>query len=106
MVSAVLGQSCPVLQIPWGLQSPTKSRFSMPLTTLGVKKYYLGIFFKANWARAAQYCRYHGMHLASVNTEEEQRQLEEHIQSLGFGHEHFWTSGTDQAEEGKFLDVN
>ena len=38
---------------------------------------------QANWARAAQYCRYHGMHLASVNTEEEQRQLEEHIQSLG-----------------------
>jgi len=85
------------------VQSPTKSRFTMPLTTLGVKKYYLGIFFKANWARAAQYCRYHGMHLASVNTEEEQRQLEEHIQSLGFGHEHFWTSGTDQAEEGKFF---
>jgi len=84
------------------VQSPIHSRFSMPLTTLGTKKYYLGIFFKANWARSAQYCRYHGMHLASVNTEEEQRKLEEHIQSLGFGHEHFWTSGTDQAEEGKF----
>jgi len=22
---------------------------------------------------------------------------------IGFGHEHFWTSGTDQAEEGKFF---
>ena len=22
---------------------------------------------------------------------------------LGMGHEHFWTSGTDQAEEGKFF---
>ena len=60
------------------------------------------------------------MHLASVNTEEEQNNIEEHIQSLGklgwnneksyllifisagFGHEHFWTSGTDQAEEGKY----
>lgn len=84
-------------------QSPIISRFSMPLTTLGSKKYYLGIFFKANWARSAQYCRYHGMHLASVNTEEEQRNIEEHVQSLGFGHEHFWTSGTDQAEEGKFF---
>jgi len=82
---------------------PTKSKFSMPLTTLGVKKYYIGIFFKANWARSAQYCRYHGMHLASINTEEEQKKLEDHIQSLGFGHEHFWTSGTDQAEEGKFF---
>jgi len=85
------------------VQSPINSRFSMPLTTLGTKKYYLGIFFKANWARSAQYCRYHGMHLASVNTEEEQRKLEEHIQSLGLGREHFWTSGTDQAEEGKFF---
>merc|ERR1712001_636165 len=84
-------------------QRRSASRFSMPLTALGDKSYYLGIFFKANWARSAQYCRYHGMHLASVNTEVEQRQLEEHIQSLGFGHEHFWTSGTDQAEEGKFF---
>ena len=58
------------------------------------------------------------MHLASINTQEEQKQIEQHIQSLGkpsdyfckhnanilmegFGHEHFWTSGTDQAEEGK-----
>jgi len=85
------------------VQSPTKTRFSMPLTTLGVKKYYLGIFFKANWARSAQYCRYHGMHLASINSQEEQKQIQDHIQSLGFGHEHFWTSGTDQAEEGKFF---
>ena len=65
------------------IQSPTSSRFSMPLTTIGVKKYYIGIFFKANWARSAQYFRYHGMHLASVNTEEEQNNIEEHIQSLG-----------------------
>ena len=64
------------------MQSPTSSRFAMPLTTLGVKKYYLGIFFKANWARAAKYCHYHGMHLASVNSEEEQNNIEEHIQSL------------------------
>jgi len=85
------------------VQSPANSRFSMPLTKLGVKKYYLGIFFKANWARAAQYCRYHGMHLASINTEVEQTNIEKHIESLGLGHEHFWTSGTDQAEEGKFF---
>jgi len=85
------------------VQSPINSRFSMPLTTLGKKKYYLGIFFKANWARSAQYCRYHGMHLASVNNQGEQGNLEDHIQSLGLGHEHFWTSGTDQAEEGKFF---
>jgi len=81
----------------------TASRFSMPLTQLGNKKYYLGIFFKANWYKAEQYCRFHGMHLASINKEEEQKDLEDHIESFGMGHEHFWTSGTDQAEEGKFF---
>ena len=25
--------------------------------------------------------------------------------SAGFGHEHFWTSGTDQAEEGKYVEL-
>jgi len=79
------------------------SQFSMPITKLGEKKYYLGIFFKANWYKAEQYCRFHGMHLASINSAEEQRNLQEHIQSFGMGHEHFWTSGTDQAEEGKFF---
>ena len=45
----------------------------------------LGIFYylQANWYKAEQYCRYHGMHLASINTTEEQRNLEEHIQSFG-----------------------
>jgi len=81
----------------------TASRFSMPLTSLGAKKYYLGIFFKANWYKAEQYCRFHGMHLASINSDGEQRNLEEHIQSFGMGHEHFWTSGTDQGEESKFF---
>ena len=39
----------------------------------------------------------------SINSAEEQRNLGDHIQSFGMGHEHFWTSGTDQAEEGKFF---
>ncbi|XP_014207841.1 macrophage mannose receptor 1-like [Copidosoma floridanum] len=64
---------------------------------------YLGIFFKANWYRASQYCRYHGMHLASINSQEENDKLEKHIRDFGLGHEHFWTSGTDQAEEGTFF---
>ena len=59
------------------------------------------------------------MHLASINSVEEQKNLEEHIRSIGekylifyfthyysistigMGEEHFWTSGTDQAEEGR-----
>ena len=38
---------------------------------------------QANWYKAEQYCRFHGMHLASINSEEEQRNLQEHIQSFG-----------------------
>lgn len=59
------------------------NQFSMPLTVLGKKEYYLGIFFKANWYKAEQYCRFHGMHLASINSDDEQRNLEEHITSFG-----------------------
>jgi len=86
-----------------GSQDSSSVVSSMPLTQLGSKNYYLGIFFKANWYKAEQYCRFHGMHLASINSAEEQTSLQDHIQSFGMGHEHFWTSGTDQAEEGKFF---
>merc|ERR1711936_543642 len=86
-----------------GANSNINIRFTMPLTKLGSKQYYLGIFFKSNWYKAEQYCRFHGMHLASINTAEEQRDLQDHIQAYGMGHEHFWTSGTDQGEEGKFF---
>jgi hypothetical protein len=59
------------------------------------------------------------MHLASINSVEEQKNLEEHIRSIGgkyrivyfthynsisfigMGEEHFWTSGMDQAEESR-----
>ena len=56
---------------------------------------------QANWYKAEQYCRFHGMHLASINSAEEQKNLEDHITSFGMGNEHFWSSGTDQGEEGK-----
>lgn len=86
-----------------GAQPNSNSRWTMPLQKLGSKQYYLGIFFKANWYKAEQYCRFHGMHLASINSAEEQKDLQDHIQAYGMGHEHFWTSGTDQGEEGKFF---
>uniref|UniRef100_A0A1B0CV96 Putative c-type lectin n=1 Tax=Lutzomyia longipalpis TaxID=7200 RepID=A0A1B0CV96_LUTLO len=77
----------------------TPNRWTMPLLKLGEKRYYLG----ANWFRAAQYCRFHGMHLASISSQEENDKLEKHIRDFGFGNEHFWTSGTDLAEEGSFF---
>ncbi|XP_025414278.1 mannose-binding protein C-like isoform X2 [Sipha flava] len=79
------------------------NKWSLPLLRSGDKKLYLGIFFKANWYKAAQYCRYHGMHLASISSQEENDKLEKYIKDFGLGHEHFWTSGTDQAEEGAFF---
>ena len=70
--------------------------YTMPLQKLGGKEYYIGIFFKvrtislslnfifpysssssqANWYKAEQFCRFHNMHLASINSEQEQRELE------------------------------
>ncbi|XP_054733896.1 GATA zinc finger domain-containing protein 10 isoform X2 [Anastrepha obliqua] len=84
-------------------ESQYTNKWTMPLLKLGEKRYYLGIFFKANWFKAAQYCRYHGMHLASISSQEENDRLEKHIRDFGLGHEHFWTSGTDLADEGIFF---
>lgn len=82
---------------------PAMNRWTMPLLKLGEKRYYLGIFFKANYFRASQYCRFHGMQLASITSQEENDKLEKYIKDFGFGNEHFWTSGTDLAEEGNFF---
>ncbi|KRT80849.1 C-type lectin, partial [Oryctes borbonicus] len=79
------------------------NRWTMPLLKLGEKRYYLGIFFKANYFRATQYCRFHGMHMASITSQEENDKLEKYIKDFGYGNEHFWTSGTDLANEGSFF---
>ena len=44
---------------------------------------------------------FHPVKPKKINTIQDQKKLEEHIESIGLGHEHFWTSGTDQGEEGK-----
>ncbi|XKL63417.1 hypothetical protein PGB90_005781 [Kerria lacca] len=43
------------------------------------------------------------MHLASLNSQEENDKLEKYVTDFGYGYEHFWTSGTDLAEEGSFF---
>ena len=43
----------------------------------------LMLSFQANWYKAEQYCRFHGMHLASINSAEEQKDLQDHIQAYG-----------------------
>jgi hypothetical protein len=53
---------------------------SIAHTTL---KYDVLRVLQANWYRAAQYCRYHGMHLASISSQEENDKLEKHIRDFG-----------------------
>jgi len=81
----------------------SETRWNMPFIQLGYKRYYVGNFFKANWYKANQYCRFHGMHLASIESKEENSLLEKHIADIGLGAEHFWTSGNDLSEEGSFV---
>lgn len=38
---------------------------------------------QANWYKAAQYCRYHGMHLTSISNQEENDRLEKYIKDYG-----------------------
>lgn len=40
-------------------------------------------FFQANWFKAAQYCRFHGMHLASISSQEENDKLEKYVRDSG-----------------------
>uniref|UniRef100_A0A182PGF1 C-type lectin domain-containing protein n=1 Tax=Anopheles epiroticus TaxID=199890 RepID=A0A182PGF1_9DIPT len=87
-------------------ESSAPPRWTMPLLKLGEKRYYLSIFFKANWFKALQYCRFHGMQLASIQTQEENDRLEKYVKDYGLATEHFWTSGTDLAEEGSFFWVS
>ncbi|KOX71906.1 Aggrecan core protein [Melipona quadrifasciata] len=92
-------------------QEESANIFQLKAKVLKEEKYYdyyvegekIVHFQQANWYRASQYCRYHGMHLASIASQEENDRLEKHIKDFGLGHEHFWTSGTDQAEEGTFF---
>lgn len=39
--------------------------------------------FQANWFKAAQYCRFHGMHLASISSQEENDKLEKYVRDSG-----------------------
>lgn len=41
------------------------------------------IYFQANYFRANQYCRFHGMHLASITSQEENDKLEKYIKDFG-----------------------
>lgn len=41
------------------------------------------LLLQANWYKAAQYCRFHGMHLASLSSQEDNDRLEKHVNDFG-----------------------
>lgn len=38
---------------------------------------------QANWFKAQQYCRFHGMHLASISSQQENDKLEQYVKDSG-----------------------
>ncbi|KAL3288921.1 hypothetical protein HHI36_003366 [Cryptolaemus montrouzieri] len=74
---------------------------SLPLVTIGKKLYHLHSTRKANFHQAFQFCRRHGMNLLSINTESEEDVITNFLTKSKIAE--VWTSGTDLAEEGKFV---
>lgn len=74
-----------------------------PPIKINEKTYYIETFFKANWYRAGQFCRYHNMHLASINGQEENDEIGKRINETGLNSEHFWTSGNDLAQNNSYV---
>lgn len=66
---------------PLSTQAPNKDINVCKLVTVIITK--LFIHFQANWFKASQYCRFHGMHLASISSQEENDRLEKHIRDFG-----------------------
>ena len=54
----------------------------VPPLKVGDKTFYIETFFQANWFRAGQFCRLHGMHLASINDQVENGRLGEALSSF------------------------
>ncbi|XP_045479170.1 perlucin-like [Harmonia axyridis] len=81
-----------------------KIKFSgIPLVDLGGRFYYFGTYFKANFFKAMQFCRDHGMNLLSIESDDENTRISDHLSKHAKGIDHFWTSGSDLGEEGKFV---
>ncbi|XP_055303121.1 C-type lectin 37Da-like [Sitodiplosis mosellana] len=58
------------------------------------KKYYLMTINATNWFKAFQHCRYLGMQLVSISSQEENDRIVKQIQDEGHGDKEFWTSAT------------
>ncbi|XP_026469470.1 perlucin-like [Ctenocephalides felis] len=78
----------------WGLQ--------VNLEQVGSKCYHFGQQ-AMNWDDAQQYCDNHGMTLATIINESEQKELRCHIINSGYILKHFWTGGHKVGNTWKWL---
>lgn len=53
------------------------------MSSLIVFFFFFSFSHQANWYKAAQYCRFHGMHLASISSQEDNDRLEKHVNDFG-----------------------
>ncbi|XP_060852485.1 C-type lectin 37Db-like [Rhopalosiphum padi] len=75
-----------------------------PVVKSGSKYFYIGTFFKADWFKSMEFCNLHGMRLASITTEQENKNVVKQLENFGYGQDsHFWTSGNDLSVEGTFV---
>ncbi|KAK9885676.1 hypothetical protein WA026_012440 [Henosepilachna vigintioctopunctata] len=75
----------------------------LPLQRVGDKYYYFGIYFKANFYQAMQFCEAHGMHLMSLESKVENENIIRYLRTNYPKIKQFWTSGSDLAVEGEFV---
>ncbi len=56
-----------------------------------------------NWSEAFDYCKKKDMDLLSLETEKEFDLIRKHISKSGLPKDFYWTGGSDELEEGKWM---
>ncbi|XP_056637528.1 perlucin-like isoform X2 [Diorhabda sublineata] len=67
------------------------------------KTYYVDTVFKANFYKSLQFCRQQGMHLLSINSQQENDRIGKFIQDNGLGYGHYWTSATNLVGDNEWV---
>ncbi|KAF4523828.1 hypothetical protein B566_EDAN008063 [Ephemera danica] len=80
---------------------PYQNLSGTPLINLGDGFYYFESNVKANWHGAYEFCRNIGLHLAAVETEEENTLIVDYIGTIGYTD--YWIGGSDLATSNVFV---
>ncbi|XP_049819133.1 killer cell lectin-like receptor subfamily F member 1 isoform X1 [Aethina tumida] len=84
---------------------PTEGRYRF-FQSIGSTQYYIEDYLQANWELAFLICRKRGLHLVSLEQEQDQQRLKEYLSKNDLGNKTFWTSATDKDLDSWFwLDV-